>query len=407
MKKQGTYVPCFVGLLEESLMNTTQRGLLLLLKSAITGEQQTLPEDFRLEDANELICGQSLLPLAYQGAYLCGLSLKTELMQKYQKQYYKMLMHNERQLRAVEQLCCAFEENGIDYMPLKGCNLKQLYPQPEMRPMGDADILIRLEQYDRIRPLMLSLGYTEEGECGNEMSWSRRDLFLELHKCFVAPDSKDLYAYFGDGWARAVWQDGHRYGLRPEDEFIFIFAHMTKHYRNSGIGSRQFVDLYVYRRAHPMLDEAYIEGELGQIRLLTFYRNVMNLLDVWFESKESDERADLMTEYILSGGNWGDLETGLLSRQLKQNKGAPRHAKIKILLRSIFLPLEQLQNSFPVLRSKPYLYPFFVPIRWIRLMIFRPGMVWRKLSVLNRVTDEKVSNRKDMLRFMGIDFDDE
>lgn len=39
----------------------------------------------------------------------------------------------------------AFDAGGIDYMPLKGSILKDLYPRHEMRMMGDADILIRME----------------------------------------------------------------------------------------------------------------------------------------------------------------------------------------------------------------------------------------------------------------------
>ena len=31
---------------------------------------------------------------------------------------------------------------------------KKLYPKPELRVMGDADILIREEQYDKIKPVM-------------------------------------------------------------------------------------------------------------------------------------------------------------------------------------------------------------------------------------------------------------
>ena len=45
---------------------------------------------------------------------------------------------------------CSFtiaEENGIDYLPLKGYNLKKLYPKPELRTMGDADVLIRLADF--------------------------------------------------------------------------------------------------------------------------------------------------------------------------------------------------------------------------------------------------------------------
>ena len=92
-------------------MTITQRGVLALLKSAVTGEKLLLPDGFRMEDADEIIQKQSLLPLAYQGAYHCGISPKTDLMQRYRKQYCKVLIHSERQMGAIRQLYQAFEEN--------------------------------------------------------------------------------------------------------------------------------------------------------------------------------------------------------------------------------------------------------------------------------------------------------
>ena len=37
--------------------------------------------------------------------------------------------------------------------------MKALYPAPELRVMGDADVLIRLEQYEKIVPLMEKMGF--------------------------------------------------------------------------------------------------------------------------------------------------------------------------------------------------------------------------------------------------------
>ena len=131
-------------------MNTIYKGLFALIKSTLTGQKVELPEGFALEQADAVIKKQSLIPLVYPGAVQCGISTKTELMQKYQVHYFRHLVTSNRQMQAVDELCKAFEESGVDYMLLKGCNMKRLYPKPEMRAMGDADILIRKEQYDKI-----------------------------------------------------------------------------------------------------------------------------------------------------------------------------------------------------------------------------------------------------------------
>ena len=47
-------------------------------------------------------------------------------------------------------------------MLLKGALLREMYPEADMRLMGDVDILIKSEQYDGIRQIMLDLGFEEK-----------------------------------------------------------------------------------------------------------------------------------------------------------------------------------------------------------------------------------------------------
>lgn len=387
-------------------MTITQCGLLTLLKSAITGEKLSLPEGFSLEDADGIISGQGLVTLAYVGADNCGISPETELMQRYRKQYFQALLYSEKQLRAVEQICHAFEEHSIDYMLLKGCNLKRLYPQPELRMMGDADILIRTEQYGKIRPVMEELGFSEEEETHHELTWRRADLYLELHKCLFPSVRSEFYPYFGDGWDRAVKQENSRYTMRHEDEFVFLFTHMAKHYSGSGIGSRQFLDLYVYRRAYPQMDEAYVEDAMAQIHLLEFYRNIRKLLAVWFDGEEPDEKTEFISRYILSGGSWGDMETRIYSEEARKigAYGPIKHTRAKAMCKAIFPPLEKMQHEYSILLKFPYLYPLFWIPRWVKGILCRPGQIIKKMTMLQKMTDEKALARQRDLSYVGLDF---
>lgn len=383
-------------------MNITQRGLLTLLRSAVTGEKLCLPEGFQLEEADGLIRSQSLLPLAYQGAYNCGISPKTELMQQYQKQYYRTLIRSEKQMRTVQQIYAAFEENGIDYMPLKGCVMKSLYPQPEMRVMSDADILIRLDQYERIIPIMQALGFTGGAEGNHDFSWKKEELHTELHKLLLVPRGRTFYDYHADGWDLAIHQEGHRYGMGPEDNFIYLFTHMTKHYQYSGIGCRQFVDLFVFSRSHPQMDRSYIENVMEHNGLLEFYRNVCRLLECWFADGSEDEKVELMTQYILSGGNWGSYETFLRAKQLKTRGESQRGTKTKALGMVLFLPLEEMCFRYPVLKRIPWLLPVFWVYRWLCLLVKKPRTVLNKLKLLSRLSDKKVDSQYEAFRFVGL-----
>ena len=53
-------------------MDSTQRGIMVLLRSAVTGVAQPLPADFDLEAVRPYVRTHHILPLVYEGARLCG-----------------------------------------------------------------------------------------------------------------------------------------------------------------------------------------------------------------------------------------------------------------------------------------------------------------------------------------------
>ncbi|MBR4077439.1 MAG: nucleotidyltransferase family protein, partial [Oscillospiraceae bacterium] len=128
-------------------MNTIQRGIITLLKSAVTEQPLPLPEGFDLAEAYAVAKRHHMSTLLYDGAIRCGIDRGLPVMQKLFQNYVRLMVISERQMAQVEKIATAFQEAGIDYMPLKGTLMKGRYPKPELRVMGDADILIRLEQY--------------------------------------------------------------------------------------------------------------------------------------------------------------------------------------------------------------------------------------------------------------------
>lgn len=387
-------------------MNDTQRGIILLLKAALSGEKQELPDGFCLEDAYEIAKKQGLLTLFYQGAVTCGISRDMPIMQQMLKIYYKQLLHSERQMRAVDRIFQAFEENGIDYMPLKGCNMKRLYPQPELRIMGDADILIREEQTDRIKPLMEGIGFQLKSEDDHVFNWLSDDLYVELHKSVVPVTDPDYLNYYGTGWRLAVKGEGFRHDMTVEDSFVFIFTHFARHYRSGGIGCRQIVDLYVYRSKYPEMDEKHIRQELEKLRLLDFYENVLHMLDVWFRDGVADEVTELITAFVFSGGSWGSMRASVYSKEVRSaaKHGSVKHAKFKAAVRMLFPSRISLTYRYTVLRKAPWLLPVIWVVRWFDVLLFRPKKIRKRMKVAGTVNDDSIQAYKQSLNKVGLDF---
>ena len=387
-------------------MNTIYSGVLTLIRSAVTGENYPLPEDFTLAAAGELIRKQEIWPLIYLGAYNCGFTGEDDIIQKLKNQYFRVMMQSQRQMAALEQVMTAFQENGIDHMPLKGIHLKKLYPHPELRPMGDGDILIRVEQYDRIKAVLEQLGFQEKEETQHELTWRRSDLYLELHKCLFAERLQEYHSYYGNGWKLAQAGEGCCYHLQPEDEFVYLFTHMAKHYRFTGIGIQHILDLYIYRRAHPDMDENHIEQTMRRLYLAEFYHNIMGFLAFWFDGAEESEKTELMLHHILSGGSWGDKENQFYSNQVKRlaQTGKRRGGKLEMMLDSLFPSMERMQCRYRVLFHHRWLYPVFIVIRWGEILLRRPKSLVRRLRKVNQVDDEKTELRRQTLEAVGLGF---
>ena len=385
-------------------MTTNQRGILTLIRSALTGEKLPLPQDFSLEEADKLIRSQTLLPLCYQGAYLCGQDPKSEIMQSWQKDYFRYLIRSQRQLTAVNKITQAFDAAGIDYLPLKGCVMKPLYPQPELRVMGDADILIRLEQYDRIKPIMTRLGFVPVKESSYDLVWQNDSLYLELHKSVMSPAEKDLFRYFGDGWQLARQERGGHWQFSPEDTFAYIFTHMAKHFRFCGIGARQVVDLWVYRRAHPEMEEEKILETMERMHLGDFYRNILRLLSVWFADAPTDDVTDFITEYIFSSGNFGSTENKMRSEAVIRENGGESRSRASSLKNLLFPRLYIMQLSYNVLYRAPWLLPVMWVYRWFDVLLHRRRNILRRFRTAGSMTQDTVDSHRRMLNYMGLEY---
>jgi hypothetical protein len=385
-------------------MDVTQQGIIALLKSAVTAQALPLPEGFDIEAVLPLVRKHHMVSLIYDGAVRCGVSLNTPAMQEMFKGYCRAVQVNEAQMAQYHKICKAFDEAQIDYMPLKGCLMKARYPKPELRLMGDADILIRMEQYDKIRPIMLSLGFEEQGESDHELHWDSAGLHVELHKRLVPSYNEDFHAYFGDGWQLAKVKEGTRYAMTPEDEMVYLFTHFAKHYRDGGIGCRYVVDLWVYRLAHPNLDEKKIEAVLEKLYLLDFYQNILCLMEFWFCGGKSNAKLEHITEYVFASGSWGGVAERTLGEAIRSSVRWNMGIKLAYLRRALFPSVITLKGKYKVLRKAPWLLPVVWIIRPFYKVLFEPKSLKQQKKNLEVMNDKAVKEHNKALEYVGLGY---
>lgn len=385
------------------MTNDIQRGVISILYSALTREKNFLPEHFDFSEAVKIAKKHKIEVMFYYGALNCGFAQDDPLMQELFTLVCSNIAVSEQQMYLARKLFSSFDEQKVEYMPLKGILLKQIYPKPEMRAMGDADILIKTEQYKIIKPIMQELGYSEVTESDHEFVWKKQNMHIELHKRLVPSYNKDYYKYFGNGWHLAIKKTGTSYSMTDEDQMIYLFTHFAKHYRDAGIGIRHIIDLWVYRKNKPKMDESYIKKELKALQLYNFYLNVINTLSVWFDGKTADFKTDLITDTIFNSGVYGTTQAHILSGAVKISKST-NHVKTKKFFMLAFLPYKNMCMKYPFVKKMPFLLPVMWVYRILIAIFFKSKNIKFQKKAIDFINNDKINGYQKSLNIVGLDF---
>lgn len=387
-------------------MDISTRKLLNIIKSGITKEKININTDFNISEFMELIEKHHISTMVYNGIYNCIVTISEKYKNILFKNALQEAVINGKQLGLIKDLRTLFNNNKIDYVFLKGSVLKELYPTPETRRMGDIDVLIRVEQYEKIRKVLLDNGYQELGETNHELKWQKDRILIELHKTLMPTYNIDFHSYFGNGWKLVKCKEQYEYDFNNEDKFIFLFTHFAKHYRDAGIGIIHICDLYLYL-SKINLDFTYIDKQLKELNLYKFYCNIKSVLNVWFENANSTEMTDYITDVILNSGVYGRYDNKVISNELKRKQrfNSYKKGRIYYFIRLIFPTYESMLQKYPILKRCPLLLPFMWISRIFRIIFKDRERINERKNDISIISDEKVDNYNIHLKYVGLKYD--
>jgi len=303
-----------------------------------------------------------------------------------QKHAMKNVVVSVNQIEAEKEIMKAFENEGIYALAVKGICTKQYYPQPDMRSMGDIDILYQSSQDKKIKKVMVELEYGKSLEGRKHDSYFRAPYIgVEMHRELLAVDSK-YHSYYNNIWNRVSVKHGCQYihEMRIEDEYIYMMIHLVDHFINGGIGIRFVMDVYVYNRMEH-IDWNYVESELQKLGLLTFYKKISALALQWFvmncmENEEAEELEELAT-YIIANGVFGSSENGAAVSVSKSGR-------FVFLMKTLFPNLDNMKSMYPWLAKWPMLLPCGWVLRGAKSLLYRRGNIKAQFGVYQHGNQE-------------------
>lgn len=302
------------------------------------------------------------------------------------REQLKAIFISERIDGELDSLCRLFEEKKIEYIPLKGAVIRELYPEKWMRTSCDIDILVRRKDLEKaISAVREELGYKYLGTGNHDAGLvSPTGIHFELH--YTLMDEGRSNRTLDEVWKHTHTEGDSKYRLYMDDDIFYLYhiSHMAKHIINGGCGIKPLLDLHFIRYCG--------EDMLKEHRYEKFSQIARKLSDVWCKGEKHDDLTKQLEAFILRGGTNGNLGNAIAVGQIK------RGGKVKYVLSRIFLPYNSLKYYYPVIQKHKWLFPFCQVMRWYKL-VFRDSGVKRFASELKtsaNLSDEQ-TNSVDLL----------
>ncbi|MBR4747991.1 MAG: nucleotidyltransferase family protein [Abditibacteriota bacterium] len=374
-------------------------GLLLsLIRLVLTGEAGDGLGEVTEEQAQAalgLARRQSLEAMAAEGLLRVG-KWPEELQKQLKNVCYRQLLYSELQAEERRKVYALLEEAGAEYVPLKGDIIASLYPEPYMRRSSDVDILIREEKLGEVGERLKQAGFKLAVVSGHDHHYVSDRLSLELHYQLEGSGLfTDAPSILDRVWDYVIpAPDSLRRDMTGAFCYFYTTAHIVRHFLlTGGCGLRSVIDLWLLRRSTESEAEQR-DGFLRQHGLKTFSDEICGLGEDLFGNSGRDPDPGLLE--VVFGGTVFRSDEGQELGNIARQDGRLRH-----VVRIVFPPLAILENTYPVMRGRPWMYPGIVVYRLFKGVWFARRNIDR-MSAITGADREEVQKRRAVLQQLDL-----
>lgn len=305
------------------------------------------------------------------------------------------------------EISATLSNNKIKNIVVKGPVVKRYYPDPDLRTMGDIDLIVHRNDMPRAIKIMKSLGFECEEGCVDEYKFMRKGICVELHEDLTSKDFGTGIDYKAamQGLFDNVKNSGeYIQELKDEYHLIYLLLHIAQHLISEGCGVRQIMDIALILKNN-CIDFNELWEELDRLKLTDFAHCIFYLCSKWFDVKIDDFVMDeevyaVLSNHIITGGVFGhaiDRQNNLIMRENLYNGN-----KIHSLLKRIFPNVSEARSKVIWFRNKPtILLPAAWVYRWYDMCKKNPQRVKNYFMLVSNKTDNKISEEYKMLQAMG------
>ena len=269
------------------MVSNNQKAFLALVRAGLW-EQDVCLSDYDKIDYDrvlELAQEQSVV-----GLVAAGLDNVREIKvpQADLLQFIGQALQLEQQNKAMNSFLASLIEKmrevGIYTLLVKGQGIAQCYERPIWRACGDVDLFLDEENYLKAKEYLSSIADSHQKELEEEkhQEFTIGPWTVELHgnmpsrlMPYVDNTLNEIQREVFEKNQTRFWKNGLTDValLSPDNDVIFVFTHILKHFFRGGIGLRQVCDLsrllWTYRDT---IDRNLLESRLKKMKLMSEWR---------------------------------------------------------------------------------------------------------------------------------------
>ena len=381
------------------MLTNTQEKLISILRAELTGTDEadlSGLSDQELAAIYHLAKAHNLSSMA--GDYMSRHSVMNKVILRDMAYAQSNVEHMDKVMTEVTK---ALTDARIPFLPLKGVQMRKLYPKPWMRLSGDIDFLIHKEDKESFtKALRDTLSYTYEPGIGEDHFTTSDDVLLDVSTTLHGPDSIDANgSLYSDIWDHAAPEkdDSTLYILSDAMRYTHAVIHMAKHLRHGGCGINHLMDLWVLNHRIPV-DAEKKSARLALIKekhLEKIAEELEKISEKWFSAAETPVDTEL-EEYILSGAAHG-------TQKAKVSVNRKGLSKARYMLNRFFVPYNHLKILFPQIEGKRWLTPFYEVYRWIyHAKNGRTGIIMNEFKESDAMTDDLIELNTGIMDRYGL-----
>lgn len=372
-------------------MKKTNLEFLSLLKSSLKNEKydgekidfEDLVYIYKMSEIHHVV------PMVYNAAYNedffkeCDANFQAMFKSSAFRYIFSQIQRTNHFLEVYKKL----SEKNIKILVFKGIIFRNMYNNPDDRISSDEDILIKKEDYEKVKEFFLSEGF-EFIDKGEECAYFSKStgLCIEVSTSLFSHESKaygHLNKLFEDVFEKSIKINIDKIDiltLSHEQHLIYIVFHNMKHFLTGGFGIRQVADFSKYIETYgeyinwekfwlDLKDLNYDTFALNLIEISLKYLGFNNDKITYPDNITSfDELKNSQKYYINSESLINDiLDAGVFGASTMDRKhtalmtlDAVEDKKKSNRLKAVFPNVNYLKDNYTYLQK----YPILLPVAW-------------------------------------------